>query len=138
MKLLIATHGKLAEGLKSSLSIIAGNVDNVTAINAYVDDIDFKLELDKYFKENENEKLVVLTDIFGGSVNQAIALKLKEKDFILVSGVNFPLALEVTMAINNDDVTIEQIREIIENAKGGIMCVNDILSATNSSDDDFD
>ena len=34
MKLLIATHGKLAEGLKSSLSIIAGNVDNVTAINA--------------------------------------------------------------------------------------------------------
>ena len=83
MKLLIASHGTFAKGIKSALKIIVGNVDNITTINAYVDECDFKKELDTFFEVNKDEEIIVCTDLFGGSVNQAIIQKLKEKDFYI-------------------------------------------------------
>ena len=46
MKLLIASHGTFAEGIKSALKIIVGNVDDIATINAYVNECDPKKELD--------------------------------------------------------------------------------------------
>lgn len=40
-KLLIATHGKLADGYRSSLSILTGLQDAVEYIDAYVDESDY-------------------------------------------------------------------------------------------------
>ena len=70
MKILVIGHGRFAEGVKSAAQIIVGDLSEVTFMNTYVDDIDFHVELDKYFSNNTN--ILVLTDLFGGSVNQAI------------------------------------------------------------------
>ncbi|MCI5774763.1 MAG: PTS fructose transporter subunit IIA [Erysipelotrichaceae bacterium] len=136
MKLLIATHGTFAEGIKSALQIIVGNVENIATINAYVDECDLKKELDNYFEINKNEELIVCTDLFGGSVNQAIIQKLKEKEFILVTGVNFPMLLELSLALGNGNPDKEKIRELINNSKEQLMLVNDVL--TEKVEDDFD
>ena len=40
-KILVATHGHYADGIRSSISILTGMQDNITFINAYVDDTDF-------------------------------------------------------------------------------------------------
>ena len=37
-KLVLATHGYMARGLKSSLEIIHGSVENIIDINAFTDD----------------------------------------------------------------------------------------------------
>ena len=44
-KILVATHGHYADGIRSSISILTGMQDNITFINAYVDDTDFIKEL---------------------------------------------------------------------------------------------
>lgn len=136
MKLLIASHGTFAEGLRSALKIIVGNVDDITTINAYVNECDLKKELDEYFKKNADEEIIVCTDLFGGSVNQAIIQKLKEKDFALVTGVNFPMLLELSLAMANGNPDKAKIRELIASSKEQLMLVNDALSA--NTEDDFD
>ena len=72
MRLLIATHGTLAEGFKSALSIIIGNVDKIDVINSYVTDTSLSDQLDAYFNSCD-DNLVVCTDLFGGSVNPSNA-----------------------------------------------------------------
>lgn len=136
MRILIATHGYLAEGLKSALSIIVGKIDKIDTITAYVNEIDFREELNHYFSKDLNEELIVCTDIFGGSVNQSIVQKLKEKDFILITGVNLSLLLELLIAVNNDDVSIDLIRTITERSRQQTLLVNDILKM--NTEDDFD
>ena len=136
MKLLIASHGTFAKGIKSALKIIVGNVDNITTINAYVDECDFKKELDTFFEVNKDEEIIVCTDLFGGSVNQAIIQKLKEKDFNLITGVNFPFLLELSIALANGNVDKDKLKEIIASSKEQLMLVNDVLVA--NTEDDFD
>lgn len=136
MKLLIASHGTFAEGIKSALKIIVGNVDDIATINAYVNECDLKKELDAYFEANAEEEIIVCTDLFGGSVNQAIIQKLKEKDFALVTGVNFPMLLELSLAMANGNLDKAKIRELIASSKEQLMLVNDALTA--NTEDDFD
>ena len=136
MKLLIASHGTFAEGIKSALKIIVGNVDYIATINAYVNECDLKKELDAYFEANAEEEIIVCTDLFGGSVNQAIIQKLKEKDFALVTGVNFPMLLELSLAMANGNPDKAKIRELIASSKEQLMLVNDALTA--NTEDDFD
>lgn len=136
MKLLIASHGTFAEGIKSALKIIVGNVDDIATINAYVNECDLKKELDAYFEANAEEEIIVCTDLFGGSVNQAIIQKLKEKDFALVTGVNFPMLLELSLAMANGNPDKAKIRELIASSKEQLMLVNDALVA--NTEDDFD
>ena len=47
-KILIATHGFLADGIKNSISILTGKDDCLTCINAYVDDSDFTGDLQAF------------------------------------------------------------------------------------------
>ena len=136
MRLLIATHGNMSAGLKSALSIIVGNVEKIDVITAYVEGVDFKAELDAYFEAHKDDELIVCTDLFGGSVNQTITQKLKEKTFDLITGTNLALLLELAIAINSDDCGQTKIREIVETARNQVMYVNDALAS--ASDDDFD
>lgn len=39
-KILIATHGHLASGFLSSIQLLTGKVQEITVINAYVDECD--------------------------------------------------------------------------------------------------
>ncbi len=136
MRLLIATHGTLAEGFKSAISIIIGKVDKIDTLTGYVNDVDLQYEMNHYFEKNADEEIVVATDLFGGSVNQAIMGKLKQKDFFIITGVNLPLLLEITLSINQDDCNLDKIRNLIEHSKEQVMFVNDIFDL--ESKDDFD
>lgn len=136
MRILLASHGTLAQGIYSALKIIVGNVENVDYLNAYVEGVDFKKDCEEYFEQHKDEQLLVCTDLFGGSVNQAIMQKLKERSFILVTGMNLPLLLELSIAANNSDLDENKVREIINNTKEQQMLVNDILNV--KVEDDFD
>lgn len=120
MDILIVAHGKFAEGLKSALNIILGDYE-FDIINAYVEEIDFKKELKAYI--NSHDEICILTDLFGGSVNQEAMKYLSEKVHI-ISGVNLPLALEIIMENKNGELSKEKISTIISNTKKQIMYIN--------------
>lgn len=133
MKILVIGHGRFAEGVKSAAQIIVGDLSEVTFMNTYVDDIDFHVELDKCFSNNTN--ILVLTDLFGGSVNQAIMQYITKENIEIITGVNIPLVLEILLS-NITGKNLD-IREIVSNAKEQIMFVNDVLENSNNDEGEF-
>lgn len=135
-KFLIATHGTLAGGIKSSLDIITGAMDNVFLIEAYVnenrsleDDIKAVLE-----QVGDNDELIVFSDILGGSVtNQVLQYALKVNVHV-VSGFNLPLVIEIVLA-DTDTPAEEVIAEAIENAKQQMVYVNKLLTSQNQEEE---
>lgn len=136
-KFLIATHGDFSTGVKSSLDMIIGVIENLSIIRAYVDEnTSIEQELQIVLDDlGEHDELIVFSDILGGSVtNQAITQALKQNVHI-ISGFNLPLLIEVLMA--DMDTPIEQmIRESIDNAREQMVYVNKLLTANTTSNDD--
>lgn len=130
MKILVIGHGRFAEGIKSVANIIVGDLSEVTFMNTYVDDIDFHIELDNYFSENKN--VLVLTDLFGGSVNQAIIQYITKVNIDVITGINIPLILEIL--ISNTTGNNLDFRRIISSAKEQIVYVNDMLENLNNEE----
>lgn len=136
-KILVATHGDYAKGAMSSASIIAGIKENVTCINAYSEEKNIEDALTGYFKQiSDDDEVIVLTDLFGGSVNQTAMSYLSKKNIYLITGFNLALLLEVIMLDEEEKISEDQLRRIIEGSKQQIMYVNDVLHTI--SRDDFE
>ena len=74
-KILLASHGYLAQGMKSSLEILMGANDRIECLCAYVDDDtrDVAALIDAWMESKDPaDSWFVVTDIFGGSVNNEI------------------------------------------------------------------
>lgn len=129
-KFLIATHGNFSAGVKSSLDMIIGAMENIFIITAYVDENksledEIKAVLDEI---NDTDELIVFCDILGGSVTNQVLMHALEPNVHIISGFNLPLLIEVLMA--GADTPIEQvISESIDNAKEQIVYVNKFLTA---------
>lgn len=136
-KLLVATHGAYASGAVSAASIIAGEKPFVTCINAYSEVKNLNEALASYFKDvKEEDQVIVLTDLFGGSVNQAIMPYTQKANIFLITGFNLAILLELMMMDQETTIEEDQLRSLVEGGKAQILYVNDVLKTTSS--DDFD
>lgn len=135
-KFLIATHGKLAGGVKSSLDIITGAAENVFLIEAYVDENravedDIKAVIAQLC---ESDELIAFTDLLGGSITNQILQHARQKNVHVVSGFNLALVIEVLLADTNTPAE-QVIAEAIENAKQQMVYVNTLLTAQSTEED---
>jgi fructoselysine and glucoselysine-specific PTS system IIA component len=134
-KFLIATHGTLATGLKSSLNLIVGAVDNLFLIEAYVDENKaLEDEINEVLNQlGDQDELLIFSDILGGSVtNQLLQFALRPNVYI-VSGFNLPLVIELILA-DTDTPLEELIEEAIANAKAQMVFVNKLVAAANNEE----
>lgn len=98
-KILIGTHGYMASGIKSSINILLGASDNITAIDAYVDESSIKTHMDDFFSSvNAEDYVIMLSDIYGGSVNQEMFKYLNRPNTYLITGINLALVIEIAIA----------------------------------------
>lgn len=138
MRLLIATHGLLAKGFKSCLEIIVGNVEKVDVLSCYVDELDIDSYLEQYFKMHHDEKIIICSDVFGGSVNQKIISKTNGLgNCFLLTGINLPLLLNILIDINLGNDVISKLDVFIEQSKNQIINVDEYINVM-SNQDDFD
>ena len=130
-KFLVATHGTLAAGFKSSLDIIIGSAEHVFLLQAYVDEqTTVEGQLQKILAQvNESDELVVFTDILGGSITNQILQHLRPNVYV-VSGVNLPLVMDIMLADSATPIE-EVISTAIENAKEQMVFVNKLLTGQN-------
>lgn len=137
LKILLVAHGRFPEGIKNSVEIIMGKQDNLYVINAYTGDTPFEEELNSFMEtvDFDKDKLIIISDIFGGSVNQKTMSNVDMKKVKIISGLNLSIILEVLM-LQEKDVTDEKIRSIVEETKKHIIFVNDSLEE--ETEDDFD
>jgi fructoselysine and glucoselysine-specific PTS system IIA component len=136
-KFIIASHGALAAGIKSSLDIIIGAMENVFLIQAYVDESSsIEDELKAILEQvGDEDDLVIFSDILGGSVTNQMLQHALRPNVYIVSGFNLPLVIEIMMA-DTDRPLPEIIEESITNAKEQMVFVNKLLTAENKEDQD--
>ncbi|MBG9814423.1 hypothetical protein ABD68_23535 [Bacillus endophyticus] len=123
---LFASHGRFAEGILHSVEMITGKHDNIWTLCAYIDEHnDIKSQIQEFLSEvADNDELVVITDIFGGSVNNEFMSLLDDKRIHLVTGLNIPLVIEL-ITMNNIEVnTAKLIKTALYNSKKTIKYCN--------------
>ena len=142
LKVFLSSHAHLASGLKSSLEIFMAQVPNLTTYDAYTEDDDstVQAELDAFFATvGPDDEVLLLSDIYGGSVNTAMCAYLDRPNTRLVTGVNFPFMMEL---MTESSVSDERLDEIIENSRAFLKRVeldvsDDATAAGFNSEDDF-
>ena len=134
-KILIATHGTLASGAKSTIELLVGNMADITCINAYVEGgEDVPESIAKFFDSvKPGEEVFVFTDILGGSVNQKITAYAAKLNVFIIAGFNLPVILTVLM--ETETVTKERLNEIIEESRSQMNLVE--IDVNDESDEDF-
>lgn len=139
VRFIVATHGKFAEGIKTSIELIIGNIDNLEILNCYTtQSFNLKEEVEFILKKYPKEELIVLTDIFGGSVNNEFLENISNyKNLNIVSGVNLPLILTLIEKQNDYDSIKELIRESIEECSNSLVYCNDELEKKIEEDQEF-
>ena len=118
INILVVTHGNFGNELIKSAEMIAGKQENIEALGVFVeDDFDmFKSKVKNKIKELENEEgVLVLTDMFGGTPSNASFANLNNLDFECVTGLNLPMMLEVL--INRDIKTLKELVNIAVDVK---------------------
>ncbi|MGX2944503.1 PTS sugar transporter subunit IIA [Enterococcus alishanensis] len=112
-KILIATHGYFADGINSSLKLLVGEREEVTVINAYVDESDVTLQYEAFFQTLQpTDEVIVFTDLYGGSVNQQLFKHTEKNQAILITGFNLPIILEILLS--PDVVTPDKAKQLVE------------------------
>lgn len=138
IKLLLASHGDLADGICSSLKIIMGEQGNIRTLCAYTkEEFDLRSEVWEILNDlSYEDKLIVVTDIFGGSVNNEFMNNLNRNNLYLIAGLNLPLVIELA-TISDEDNIEEQIKSALEDSKNSIQYCNSIMKSTDIKEDTF-
>lgn len=124
---IIATHSYLADGYKHSIKFFNTEVKNIHFINAYTEEKNnFVEQLEKLLNEFEDEQVIILTDLPGGSVNKESASLIKQYNCNVISGINLSLVLELILGYD-EVLTDEKIRAAVEQARSQIVFMNDLL-----------
>ena len=78
-KIILASHGELAEGMKQSVEMIAGKQENLYAISMAdgMGPQDVFMKAKECLDRDKESEFVIITDLPGGSVNTALAVLLK-------------------------------------------------------------
>lgn len=134
-KLVLASHGKLASGIRSSLELICGNQLTIETLDCYLtESFDLEKEVKAIMNTYHEYELVVVTDLFGGSVNNEFLIQIDRPNFYLVAGMNLPFLVELSMQFQQAESLPKLIETTLESSKQTIQFCNQ--SITNQMDEE--
>ena len=139
---IISSHSHLAEGMVSALELIVGKIDNLSFYNAYIEEETGDCE---HFKEKimreinsipKEDDIIIMTDMFGGSVNNELLDLCKIENCHLVTGINLLLVIGLCLGSEEEPIN-EQIHRLVEEAKTGIIYCNELNSDSEFESEEF-
>ncbi|MCT6889272.1 MAG: PTS N-acetylglucosamine transporter subunit IIBC [Lactobacillus sp.] len=136
-QIVIISHKTMSKGMTETIKFFAGDIENLHYICAYEnDENEFPLNqlVGLLKKFDELDQVFLLTDLLGGSVNQTCSQLIKDYHVKVITGVNLALALSIVLD-PSDQLTDDKIFELIEEAKGQMVYMNN-YNGDNESDDE--
>ncbi|WP_085830660.1 PTS sugar transporter subunit IIA [Collinsella vaginalis] len=136
-KILLASHGPLATAMKAAAELFTGPTDRIESICAYVDEasMDVGVLIDAWLASRHvNDRWVVITDIFGGSVNNEFMVRMADGGFMLIAGMNLGLVIELACGL--DRLSLENVEQSVEQSRAGIVFCNNLATA-GGEDEEF-
>lgn len=136
-KIILASHGGLSKGLKDSLEMIVGTANSpVEYYGLYPgenpQDIfeSIKAEIDN----NSEKEYIILTDLFGGSVCNALLPLSIYKNVVIIAGMNLPLLMEIVLS-SNSMLDSDNLKEVLTRARTSLLKAELRLDETFELDD---
>ncbi|EFJ8052140.1 PTS sugar transporter [Escherichia coli] len=135
---IFASHGTFANGLLNSVELILGKQPDIYTLCAYVEEeIDLTQQVELLIASfPSHDELIVITDIFAGSVNNEFVRFLSRPHFHLLCGLNLPLIINLLIS-EKEDNTEKVISEVLESSKESIQYCNQTIACAMNSDKDF-
>lgn len=142
--LIMVSHGRFAEGVKTSLEMFAGDAnDRVFALclhNGKSAD-DFKQDVEDFLDQHkfkEDDEFIILADIIGGSPLTTFLNVFSARGYldraVVLGGMNFTMALTSTVSLDTMDK--EAIaKTALSEAKTAVQQY-EVPSSTDNDDDD--
>lgn len=121
-KIILASHGSLAEGMHSAAKMILGSCDNVTSygLDTYGNPIDIYNIVEHIIKASLDDEFIILCDINGGSVHNQLLHLCMYPNVHMVTGMTLSIVLECALA--NEEQGIEELlNKTVDNARKNIL-----------------
>lgn len=135
---ILTSHGNFASGLYSTVSMIAGEFENIRIVEFHEDDIleDLDQKLVEAYDSLDYENTVVLTDLAGGTPFNRSVMSLSNKEHIeFLAGANFAM---VYQALSSETKNLDEyIQEILDTSRESITKF-DLQDNTSEEDDDLE
>lgn len=128
--IIIASHGKFAEGMYDAIKMFSGELENFSYISLLPDQ-DLKSFIEelknKIDKVDSGDGVVVFCDLLYGTPSNIVSSLLKEEIYKgkleIISGINLATVLEYTNTRNE----IFDRNKLLEVGKSSIASVNDMI-----------
>ena len=121
-EILVISHSTLCKGFNEAVKMILGSEISIECLALDEEGIEIfheklKKKIDKL--KNQNEEVLILADLFGGSpFNRAFYEARKDEKIKVIAGVNLSMIIEAIM--NKTSSLDEVIFKIIESSKDSI------------------
>lgn len=138
VEIFLISHEDTSVSLLRSAELILGIQNHVYTYSLKRgEDIEtFGETISKKIEELKNEKILILTDMFGGTPSNIVAANLKNYDFKCISGMNLPMLLDALMLRESEPLEIEQLAEqCLKTGKEGIIDIEKMISEKNKEND---
>ncbi len=135
LKIFLSSHGHFASGMQSSARILLGKLDNLDVFDAYVDEKSIQDALEEFYKTvTKEDQVILLSDLYGGSVNSAMYLYADRADTTLISGINLAFLLELA---SKESITREELEELVEISRSMLRIVEAEETTESTAEEDF-
>ncbi|EOS25597.1 hypothetical protein C806_01724 [Lachnospiraceae bacterium 3-1] len=135
-KYVVAAHGRMAEGIRSTVELIVGPQENLICINAYTEECQDPMpEFQRILAEYPEDEVVIMTDLLGGSVNNNALTLTREQRVHVVTGMSLALVIGMLMSDQEEDTKTAIEKALAEAREGMVYCEN--IEAEELEDDEF-
>ena len=137
-QIIIATHGGLSKGMLDSLHMVAGGAAD--GIETY--SLEFGQNPNDYYEELReriaatDEQFIIMCDIKGGSVHNALFRLTELPNVVIFSGLTMGMALEIALTAR-DGMDADAAQRVLEAAREGVTVAIGGETPDEDEDEDF-
>ena len=136
VKIILASHGELSKGMLNSITMIVGDLANgneTYSLYPGENPNDYAQTLKERF-QNDNDRYIIVCDIKGGSVYNALVQTCIYDNVDVLSGMNMNLVLELVLANSSGNL---DLNKVMDNAKNGITLKNKVSLNQDIEEEEF-
>lgn len=137
-QIIIATHGGLSRGMLDSLHMVAGGAAD--GIETY--SLELGQNPNDYYEElreriaASDDQFIIMCDIKGGSVHNALFRLTELPNVVLFSGLTMGMALEIALTAR-DGLDADAAQRVLDAAREGVTVTVGGAIADEDEDEDF-
>lgn len=137
-QIIIATHGGLSKGMLDSLHMVAGGAAD--GIETY--SLEFGQNPNDYYEELReriaatDEQFIIMCDIKGGSVHNALFRLTELPNVVIFSGLTMGMALEIALTAR-EGLDADAAQRVFDAAREGVTVAFGGAPVEEEEDEDF-